>query len=323
MISIIAEFCQNHNGDYKLLSQMVKTAAKCGATHAKIQSISPKNLTFRPEFEEGVIVDGTRMAIKRPFSNEFERLSKLELSDDECIKFINLCKENNLIPLTTCFVRSDVDKLYDLGFRTIKVASYDCASFPLLRELSEKFEEIFISTGATFDNEIEYAAKILQGCKFHFLHCITNYPTPLNEMNLNRINWLKKFTPNIGFSDHSLVERDGIIASKAALALGANVIERHFTILGPNETKDGPVSINSEQLNELVEFSKLSTNDQLKSLDYELKNWAIMKGSELRDLTREELLNRNYYRGRFASIRSQCPTNKNQMINNWEDTPLK
>ena len=118
MISIIAEFCQNHNGDYKLLSQMVKTAAKCGATHAKIQSISPKNLTFRPEFEEGVIVDGTRMAIKRPFSNEFERLSKLELSDDEFIKFINLCKENNLIPLTTRKI--DVDKLYDL-FELLKL----------------------------------------------------------------------------------------------------------------------------------------------------------------------------------------------------------
>ena len=96
------------------------------------------------------------------------------------------------------------------------------------------------------------------------MHCITIYPTPLNQLNLNRMNWLKKFTKNIGFSDHTLVEKYDIKASKIALAMGAKIIERHFTILEKDKTKDGPVSINEKQLAELVHFSKLKKSEQMK-----------------------------------------------------------
>ena len=89
MSIIIAEFCQNHNGDKEILSKMVNAASECGATHAKIQSISSKNLTFRPEFEEGIEIDGICKSIKRPYLNEYERLRKLELSDDECINSVS------------------------------------------------------------------------------------------------------------------------------------------------------------------------------------------------------------------------------------------
>ena len=86
-----------------------------------------------------------------------------------------------------------MDKIYNLGFRNVKVASYDCSSFQLLRELSEKFDELIISTGATFDDEIEKSVKILNKnkTKFTLLHCITLYPTPLNFLNLARIKFLK------------------------------------------------------------------------------------------------------------------------------------
>ena len=141
-------------------------------------------------------------------------------------------------------------------------------------------------------------------------------------MNLLRMNWLRKYSKKIGFSDHSLVERDGIIASKVALSQGAEVIERHFTVLDKDKSKDGPVSINKSLLKELVEFSKKDLNEKLEILKFDKVDLKSILGNSNRDLTDIELLNRNYYRGRFASIRKSYEKNKHQMIYNWEETPL-
>ena len=222
--------------------------------------------------------------------------------------------------MTTCFSRDNIKEIKDLGFQTLKVASYDCASFQMLRELKDNFKEIIISTGATYDEEIIKASKILGNFNFSFLHCITIYPTPLEDLNLSRIKWLKNFTKEVGFSDHTLVKKDGILASKLALAFGAEIIERHYTILEEDKTKDGPVSINQEQLKQLVNFSNLDKNeqfDEINSLNLDLNK--IM--GETRNLTHLEILNRDYYRGRFASRR----LNNNQpenMIYNWEETNI-
>ena len=93
MTKIIAEFCQNHNGNFELLKKMINDAAEAGATHAKIQSIESKNLTFRPEFENGLIINSKTHAIKRPYQLEFDRLKALEINDEQSFKFIELCKE--------------------------------------------------------------------------------------------------------------------------------------------------------------------------------------------------------------------------------------
>ena len=321
MTIIIAEFCQNHNGDFNVLEQMIIAAAKAGATHAKIQSITADKLTYRPQFEEGIFVGEVRRSIKRPYAEEYNRLKGLELSEREIKGFISLCHEHNLIPMTTCFSRYDVLSIKKQGFVTVKVASYDCASYQLLRDLAESFEELIISTGAMYDEEIEYASNVLSKTNFSFLHCITIYPTPLEVLNLSRINWLRKFSKRVGFSDHTLVSRDGIIASKAALALGADIIERHFSIMPADQTRDGPVSINGEQLRELVTFSNLSTKDKLKELNSLSINMSELTGKPTRDLTNQELLNRDYYRGRFASPRKNNKNSQN-MIFNWEETPI-
>ena len=238
-IALIAEFCQNHNGDFDLLARMVEAAAKNGATHGKIQTIYANDLSFRPEFEQGLEVDGETLCIQRPYRAEYDRLKGLEISEAETREFIRICRDSGLIPITTCFNRSQVDPLSALGFDVIKVASYDCASFPMLRELAAKFDALFISTGATYDSEIEHAAQLLADTDFGFLHCVTIYPTPLEEMHLARMDYLRTLAPRVGFSDHSLVSRDGVMASKAALHLGAEIIERHFTILEADQTRDG------------------------------------------------------------------------------------
>ena len=114
--------------------------------------------------------------IKRPYKEEFDRLKKLELNEESVKKFIEACNDFGVIPSTTCFARQHVDILFDL-VSTVKVASYDCASFQLLRDLVKFNWEIIVSTGATYDKEIELAVDILSESKNFSLHCITIYPT--------------------------------------------------------------------------------------------------------------------------------------------------
>ena len=217
-------------------------------------------------------------------------------------------------------MRAHARDLAQAGFPAIKVASYDCASFPLLRELVQLFDEIIVSTGATFDDEVEHAASILRGKDFAFLHCVTLYPTPLDQMHLARMEWLRSLAPRVGFSDHSLVARDGLAASMAALALGAEAIERHFTILGATETRDGPVSINPAGMAALAEFARLPLEERLARMNAEHPGWEAALGQKRRQLSDAELLNRDYYRGRFASPRAES-RHGTRMIFNWEETP--
>jgi len=323
-MKLIAELCQNHNGDFDQVKRMVDAAAGSGATHVKIQTIYAANLSLRPQFETGLEIDGEIFSIKRPWQAEYDRLKKLELTPDQCAAFVDYCNAAGVVPLTTCFARGNAAEIKEQGFKEIKVASYDCASYQLLRELVLAFEHLYVSTGATFDNEINTTATLLaeSGRPFSLLHCVTVYPTPLEEMHLARISRLQEVSPTVGFSDHSLVARDGVIASKAAIALGAKVVERHFTTLGPEDSKDGPVSITPDLMAELSEFAKLSTDAQIESLGEEVPDWKRMLGHAERRLSDSELLNRDYYRGRFATPRVAGDPRASMMIFNWEETPL-
>jgi len=312
---LIAEFCQNHNGNFDILKKMIDEAAEGGATHAKIQTIFANDVSYREEFENGKTdKDGKVLIIKRPYQPEYDRLKKLELSYEQHALFIELCKKANMIPLTTAFNITSIPHLKAMGWKMIKVASYDCASYPLIEELAKHFDELLVSTGATYDEEIEKTAHILNDLnkKFSFLHCVTIYPTPLEKMNLKRMHFLKKFTPRIGLSDHSLVSKDGVKASIGALYLGASIIERHFTILPENDTRDGKVSIQKNHFTELVKFNKLSAAEKTNYIKEKIPEFESMLGVENRALSHEELLNRAYYRGRF------CNKIDGKQIYNWE-----
>ena len=313
MTKIIAELCQNHNGDVNILKDMIWRAADSGASHVKIQTIFSEDLTFRERFEEGVTSNGIIKSIKRPYSPEFERLSKLDLGFDTHALFIDECSSAGVIPLTTVFNRSRLESIIELGFKEIKIASYDCASFPLINDLKNKFNHIYVSTGATHDSEIETTADILRDQNFSFLHCVTIYPTPVDKLNLNRIDYLRQFTDSVGFSDHTRPSQHGINPDIVALWKDADVIERHFTILDSSQTKDGPVSVNPEQLKNIVDYSKYN-HDELSKLVKNIPDYDKMLGSKTHSLSEEELLNRDYYRGRFAS-----KINGNT-IYNWEES---
>lgn len=317
MAQVIAEFCQNHNGDKALLEEMIAAAAEAGADYAKIQTIFADDLTFRERFEEGLEEEGIVKVIKRPSGPERERLSSLEVPFEWYEWFGEACRASGIQPLTTVFSRIRVPQVAAFGWPAVKVASYDCASLPLLRELKAHFEHLFISTGATFDEEIEQAAQVLEGASFTFLHCVTIYPTPLDELHLARLAYLKQFTPSVGFSDHTLVARDGIKASAVALHLGADVVERHFTLLEADQSKDGPVSINAEQLKTLCDLAHGTPEERRDYINEHVGDYDMMIGQVERTLTPAELLNRDYYRGRFASHRPD-----RSIVYNWEDKPL-
>ena len=162
-IKFIAEFCQNHNGNPAVVDRMIDAAVNAGATHLKLQHIYTRNLTNRIAFEEGGrdAAHG-HVVISRPYKEELERLRQLELPEEVCRRFVERCLEAGVTPMTTCFCTEHVQALLELGFREIKVASYDCASPFLLEALKGKFAHIYVSTGATFDSEIRRAAEILR-----------------------------------------------------------------------------------------------------------------------------------------------------------------
>ncbi len=317
-MKIIAELCQNHNGSIETVFDMVDECVEAGATHVKIQHILAKNITYRQQFEEGGLdpISGTEY-IKRPYKEEYERLLNLELTNDEVISFIEHCNSKGVIPMTTCFCTQHVIDLKEFGFKEIKVASYDCASHSMIKVLKDNFDHIYVSTGASFDEEIVKTAEILDSKKSSFLHCVTRYPTPLDCLNIGRMSWLKLFDRPVGYSDHSLKAKDGTSALKIAIAAGAEVIEAHYRIFPANKSKDGPVSIDKFQLKEIKEFSMLDKSEQLRIISNEnLQSHLDLFNKEF-VMTSEEYKNRLYFRGRFASL-----VEKNGMkfhLYNWEE----
>lgn len=321
MARIIVEVCQNHNGDRGVLREMIQAAKNAGADIVKGQVIFSDDLTRRERFEEGMVeANGVRKAIKRPYDAERERLAKLDLAEDDYRFFVEECEKAGVQPMLTVFARGRIPFAASLPWREklVKVASYDCGSHAMVRELASAFDRLIVSTGATFDDEIQQTADILKssGKPYALLHCVTSYPNTLQMANLRRMEWLRQFAPEIGWSDHTLVSRDGIKAAKAAIALDADYVERHFTILPSEATKDGPVSITPALLSELAAFNRLPREEQRAIVEREIPEWQMMLGHPTREMTHTEMLNRDYYRGRFASKIG------NEWVHNWEDQPV-
>ncbi len=319
MTKIIAELCQNHNGDIKVLSEMVAAASEAGADILKIQSMRSKDLTFRERFEDGLIEGGKIKVIKRPYKAELERLSKLDLDYDLHAKFFELCEKYKVIPMTTIFSFNNIEFLKQFkNLNHIKIASFDCNSHALVKKICKNFKDkkIIISTGTAYNREIDITNDILlkEDIDYALLHCISIYPTPIYDANLNRIDYLRKKSKFVGLSDHSDPEKDKNIIPAAGFLKKIDYIEKHFTVLNKNQTKDGPVSANPDQFKEIIKLSKMSEQDlkeYLKEMGVDIKK---VFGSESRELTETELLNRDYLQGRFA-----FKDKNNKTWYNWDE----
>lgn len=148
---------------------MVHAAAESGADYAKIQALRSTELSRRERFEDGITdKDGTVKAIKRPYEAERDRLAKLDLSDDDEQWFADECKRAGVKSMITAFTRFSAQRFVNTGFDAVKIASYDCKSMGLLQEVAANFKTVYISTGATFDEEILTASKFSQRVRHRF-----------------------------------------------------------------------------------------------------------------------------------------------------------
>jgi len=277
-MKFIAEMCQNHNGDMDLLETMVVDAAKNGADICKIQTIEAKHLIYWKEFEDF-----------RPYEKEYERLKSLELSIDDEKKFVAICRQNKVEPMTTIFEHRAHKRFNDVGYKLMKISGYSVQKvLPSIKQFN--FEHLYISTSSMTYREIEWLTKQLKlnlpYRNYTLLNCTCVYPTPLEKLNLQNIEFYRKHfgIKNVGLSDHTNPHEDNLLSSKLAIYQGIDVLERHFTILGKDETRDGKVSITPDMLSELKRFSLLAPHEQ-----YE----------EINEFNETQKFNHHYYRNRF------------------------
>lgn len=279
---IIAEAGVNHNGSFDLAKKLVEAAVNSGADYVKFQ-------TFKTELNISKIAKKAKYQIANTndkVETQFEMVKKLELSFDEFLKLKLYCDELEIGFLSTGFDFESVDFLDSLGMDFFKIPSGDITNKPLLEHIASKKRPIILSTGMANMNEIKVALETLtvNGCKKNqitVLHCNTEYPTPYLDINLKAMNSIGDFYGvNIGYSDHSL----GIEVPIAAVALGAKVIEKHFTL---DKNLDGPdhkCSLNPDELKRMVSSIRnieeaLSGNGIKEPSESEQKNIDIARKS--------------------------------------------
>ena len=216
-------------------------------------------------------------------------MKSLELSIDDEKKFVAICRQNKVEPMTTVFEHRGFKRFNDVGYKLMKISGYSAQKvLPKIKEFN--FEHLYISTSSMTYREIEWLTKHLKlnlpYRNYTLLNCTCVYPTPLEKLNLQNIEFYKKHFgfKNVGLSDHTNPHEDNLLSSKLAIYQGIDVLERHFTILGKDETRDGKVSITPDMLSELKRFSMLSPKEQYK---------------EINELNETQKFNHHYYRNRF------------------------
>jgi N,N'-diacetyllegionaminate synthase len=277
-ITIIAEAGVNHNGDINLALKLVDIAAKSKADYIKFQTYSTDELVQKKLGLARYQKNNT----KKNYS-QYEMLKKFELSASDHLKIIKRCKKKKIKFLSSPFDLKSIDLLKKLKMGLFKIPSGEITNIPYLRKIGSLKKRVLLSTGMSNTEEIKIAIQTLltSGTKkknITVLHCSSDYPAKNNNLNLLSIPFLKKkFNVNVGYSDHSL----GLDASLTAVALGAKVIEKHFTINNKLYGPDHKASLNSTQLFKLVKRIRnveSSLGDYLKKpSSAELKNSKFVR----------------------------------------------
>lgn len=249
---IIAEAGLNHNGSLKLALELVDQAKEAGCNAVKFQ-------TYRTENRVSRVVKGNRYAEELIDIEEttYNMLHRLELSKKEHEKLFAYAKKKGIEIFSTPFDMESVDLLERLGVSFYKISSMDLVNLPLIKKVAETGKPLIISTGMSTLGQIEDAVNVVREANnknLVLLHCISSYPAAPQDMNLAVMDTLREaFGVPIGLSDHSI----GITVASIALALGASVIERHFTLDRFMEGPDHILSSDPEEMKELVRFSHL------------------------------------------------------------------
>lgn len=291
-VFIIAEAGVNHNGQLALAKRLIDAAADACADAVKFQTFKAESLVSRNAPKAAYQVRATgKMA------SQYEMLKSLELDKRAHKELIAYSKKKKIIFLSSPFDPEGIDLLNELGLRIFKIPSGEITNLPYLRKLGKLKKKLMLSTGMADLGEIEDALEVLTGAgtpkgNITLLHCNTEYPTPVKDVNLLAMLTIKNaFKVHVGYSDHTL----GVEVSIAAVALGATVIEKHFTLDRALQGPDHKASLEPGELKGLVKAIRnieLALDDGIKrpSLS-ESKNRPIVRKSitALRKIRKGEL----------------------------------
>lgn len=246
-VFIIAEAGVNHNGDINIAKKLVDEAVLAGADAVKFQTFKAENLVCRNASKAEYQLDTTDKD-----ETQFDMLKKLELTEKMHVELINYCQNKDIMFLSTPFDIDSLHYLVNLGLDIIKIPSGEITNYPLLKEVGKTQKKVILSTGMSTLGEIRSAKRVLMeyGCKdLIVLHCNTEYPTPYRDVNLKAMYTIREeLGVRVGYSDHT----PGIAVAIAAVALGAEVIEKHFTL---NRNMNGPdhkASLEPDELKEMI-----------------------------------------------------------------------
>lgn len=275
---IIAEAGVNHNGNIKIGRQLIEKAAEAKADFVKFQSFKASNLATLEAPKAKYQVEGTDSG-----ESQFEMLKRLELDENMLIQFIEHAKKCKIGFLSTAFDIESAQLLLEQGQRIFKIPSGEITNLPLLRFLGSVAEEIILSTGMSDMNEIgralhEIEKKGFSRNRITVLHCTSAYPTPMRDVNLRAMcNISDTFKVEVGYSDHTL----GIEVPIAAVALGASIIEKHFTLDRNMKGPDHKASLLPEELTSMIS---------------QIRNIELALGHYSKEITKSEIINRDVVR---------------------------
>ena len=279
-VFIIAEAGVNHNGRLETALKMVDAAADAGADAVKFQTFKAKNLVSRsaPKAEYQKLTTGVS-------ESQFDMIRKLELDVDSHKALTARCVEKNIMFLSTPFDLDSVELLYGLGLEIFKIPSGEITNLPYLIKVGGLKKKLILSTGMADLGEIEDALDVLTESgasreNITILHCNTEYPTPFEDVNLSAMLTIgEAFKTCVGYSDHT----PGLEVSIAAVALGATLIEKHFTLDRNMEGPDHKASLEPEELKAMVQairnIEKAMGNGIKKASPSESKNRIIARKS--------------------------------------------
>lgn len=246
-IFIIAEAGVNHNGDIQTAKELIDVAAAAEADAVKFQTFKADTLVCRQAPKAAYQMETTSAE-----ESQFDMLKKLELTPDMHRELIDYCHEKNIMFLSTPFDLDSLHYLVDCGLAVIKIPSGEITNYPLIREAGRSGKRIILSSGMSTIDEVREAVAVLKengSTDITVLHCNTEYPTPFSDVNLRAMQTIKEETGvSVGYSDHT----PGIEAAVAAAALGATVIEKHFTLDRNMKGPDHKASLEPNELTEMV-----------------------------------------------------------------------
>ena len=273
---IIAEAGVNHNGSIDLAYKLIDAAIDSGVDAIKFQTFKAEKLVSKSAEMANYQKDNIGK-----IESQLEMIKKLELSYQDFKQLNDYCITKGVLFLSTPFDLESIDFLESISMPLWKVPSGEITNLPYLEKIAETGKEVILSTGMATLKEVEDAIRVLDNCeKLTILHCNTEYPTPMEDVNLFAMNTLKKtFSRNVGFSDHTL----GIEVSIAAVTLGATVIEKHFTLDKNMVGPDHRASLDPVELRAMVDAIRnveLALGSGVKEPSpSELKNIAVARKS--------------------------------------------